>query len=279
MAIITLTTDYGTKDHFAGALKGKIYSRFPEAVLVDISHHIDPFNIAEASYITSVSYKNFPDGTVHFIGVDIETTPENKPVAMQWKNHYFLAANNGILGMILETETPQQIIELPDLGISAEETFIQAAIALAQGKPLYNLGTPINSLKVLTQQQPVVSEDFTSIKAYVIYIDHLGNVVTNVTKTIFEKARQGRNFEILLNEKRKYSTPIRIKNIVAKYSDIAQNSNFNLKDFEGDKLAIFNEAGFLEIAIFRSNPATVGSAVSLFGLGYRDVITINFLNT
>jgi len=279
MAIITLTTDYGTKDHFAGALKGKLYTRFPDAVLVDISHQIDPFNIAEASYITSVSYKNFPENTVHFIGVDMEVSAENIPVAMQWNNHYFLAANNGILGMILESETPQQLVALPISDTSSETLFIQAAIALAQGKPLASLGTPINTLKVLTEQQPVISEDLSSIKAYVIYIDNFGNVVTNVTKTIFEKVRKGRNFEILLNEKRKYSTPIRLKTIIEKYSDIAQNSNFNLKDFEGDKLAIFNEAGYLEIAIFRSNPATVGSAASLYGLSYRDAITINFLTT
>lgn len=279
MAIITLTTDYGTKDHFAGALKGKLYTRFPDAVLVDISHQIDPFNIAEASYITSVSYKNFPENTVHFIGVDMEVSAENIPVAMQWNNHYFLAANNGILGMILGSETPQQLVALPISDTSSETLFIQAAIALAQGKPLASLGTPINTLKVLTEQQPVISEDLSSIKAYVIYIDNFGNVVTNVTKTIFEKARKGRNFEILLNEKRKYSTPIRLKTIIEKYSDIAQNSNFNLKDFEGDKLAIFNEAGYLEIAIFRSNPATVGSAASLYGLSYRDAITINFLTT
>lgn len=279
MAIITLTTDYGTKDHFAGALKGKLYSRFPDAVLVDISHQIDPFNIAEASYITSVSYNNFPKNTVHFIGVDMEVSAENIPVAMQWDNHYFLAANNGILGMILGSETPQQLVALPISDTSSETLFIQAAIALAQGKPLASLGTPINTLKVLTEQQPVISEDLSTIKAYVIYIDNFGNVVTNVTKTIFEKVRKGRNFEILLNEKRKYSTPIRLKTIIEKYSDIAQNSNFNLKDFEGDKLAIFNEAGYLEIAIFRSNPATVGSAASLYGLSYRDAITINFLTT
>ena len=72
----------------------------------------------------------------------------------------------------------------------------------------------------------------------------------------------------------KISNPI--KNIWPKYSDIASTKNYDLKSFEGDKLAIFNEAGFLEIAIFRSNPMTVGSASSLLGLGYRDTIVINF---
>ena len=72
----------------------------------------------------------------------------------------------------------------------------------------------------------------------------------------------------------KKSSPI--KNIWAKYSDIANASNYEIKNYEGDKLAIFNEAGFLEIAIFRSNPMRVGSATSLLGLGYRDTIVVEF---
>ena len=72
MSIITLTTDYGLKDHFVGALKGKILSEFPDAKIVDISHGIDPFNLAETSYIVQAAYGSFPKGTVHLIGVDAE---------------------------------------------------------------------------------------------------------------------------------------------------------------------------------------------------------------
>jgi S-adenosylmethionine hydrolase len=69
-----------------------------------------------------------------------------------------------------------------------------------------------------------------------------------------------------------------IKTILPKYSDIGISEKYPLKYYEGQKLAIFNEAGFLEIAIFRSNPDTVGSATSLLGLSYRDVVTIEFGN-
>ena len=71
MSIITLTSDYGLKDHFVGALKGKILSEYSEAKIIDISHEIDPFNTVEASYIISASYASFPKGTVHLIGVDM----------------------------------------------------------------------------------------------------------------------------------------------------------------------------------------------------------------
>ena len=82
---------------------------------------------------------------------------------------------------------------------------------------------------------------------------------------------KGRPYEI------KFKNKI-IKTILSKYSDIGLSSKYPLKDFEGQKLATFNEAGFLEIAIFRSNPETVGSAASLLGLSYRDLVIIDFKN-
>jgi len=89
MSIITLTTDYGLKDHFVGALKGKILSEYPEATIIDISHHIDPFNTVEASYIIGASYSSFPKGTVHLIGVDMELNKENQHIAIQWNDSLF----------------------------------------------------------------------------------------------------------------------------------------------------------------------------------------------
>jgi len=88
MSIITLTTDYGLKDHFVGALKGKIISKLPEVTIVDISHDVDPFNTLEASYIISAAYKSFPKGTVHLIGVDAELNKENQHIAIEWNDHF-----------------------------------------------------------------------------------------------------------------------------------------------------------------------------------------------
>ena len=76
MAIITLTTDFGLKDHFVGALKGSIYKELADAKIVDISHDISPFNIQECAYILENSYKSFPEGTIHIVGVDSEPTKE-----------------------------------------------------------------------------------------------------------------------------------------------------------------------------------------------------------
>ena len=281
MSIITLTTDYGLKDHFVGALKGKLLTEFSDAKIIDISHQIDPFNTAEASYIIGASYANFPKGTVHIIGVDAEKNKENQHLAMQWNDHFFVCADNGILSMLSQKIVPQKIVAInihDRLPVDATDldVFVTVACHLAKGGLLNVIGKEIQSIKQITELQAVVASDGNSIKGSVIYIDHFGNVVTNISKKKFIEAAKGRPYEIILNEKRRQQDRNNIKNIWPKYSDIAISEKYPIKNYEGDKLAIFNEAGFLEIAIFRSNPNNVGSASSLLGIGYRDVISIVF---
>ena len=282
MSIITLTTDYGLKDHFVGALKGKILSENSEAKIVDISHNIDPFNTVEASYIIGAAYMSFPKGTVHLIGVDAELNKENQHIAMQWNDHFFICADNGILSMLSQKVVPQKIVAINIHDRLSEDAtdldvFVTVASHLSKGGSLSVIGKEITAIKQVTELQPVVAADKNSIKGYVIYIDNFGNVVTNITKKLFMEVAKGRPYEIPLLQKRNQKKSSPIKNIWAKYSDIANAGKYPIKNYEGDKLAIFNEAGFLEIAIFRSNPLSVGSASSLMGLYYRDSITIEFI--
>nr|WP_314898274.1 SAM-dependent chlorinase/fluorinase [uncultured Flavobacterium sp.] len=274
MSIITLTTDYGLKDHFVGALKGKILSEYSEASVIDISHHIDPFNTVEASYILGASFASFPKGTVHLIGVDMESNKENQHIVMQWNDHYFIAADNGILSMLSQKIVPQKMVainihdrlpgEATDLDV-----FVKVACHIAKGGLMNVIGKEIKNIKQVTNLQATISDDGNSLKGHVIYIDHFGNVVTNISKKYFIEVAKGRPYEIVLKTKN-------IKTILPNYSAIASSDKYPIKYYEGEKLAIFNEAGFLEIAIFRSNPSKVGSANSLLGLNYRDIINIVF---
>ncbi|WP_426091934.1 SAM hydrolase/SAM-dependent halogenase family protein [Flavobacterium sp. DSR3-2] len=274
MSIITLTSDYGLKDHFVGALKGKILSEYFEAKIIDISHEIDPFNTLEASYIIGASYASFPKGTVHLIGVDMESNKENQHIVMQWNDHYFIAADNGILSMLSQKIVPQKMVvinihdRLPSKATDLD-VFVKVACHLAKGGLMNVIGKEINTIKHVTNLQATISEDGNSLKGNVIYIDHFGNVITNISKKYFIAVAKGRPYEIVLKTKN-------IKTILPNYSAIASSEKYPIKSYEGEKLAIFNEAGFLEIAIFRSNPSKVGSANSLLGLNYRDIINIVF---
>lgn len=275
MSIITLTTDFGCKDHFVGALKGKIYSEFSEAKIVDISHEIDLFNVSETSYVIGASYSSFPKGTVHIIGVDSELHQETQHIAMEWNNQYFICADNGILSMLTQKIIPQKIVAINihdrlAINATAMDVFVKVACHIARGGLLNVIGREITQLREVTELQAVVNQDGNSIKGYVIYVDHCGNVVTNISRQLFTEIGKGRKYEIGFKN-------YKLKTILPNYSAIVNFDQNPMKFYEGKELAIFNEAGFLEIAIYRSNPSSLGSASSLLGMNYRDLVTISFL--
>ncbi len=275
MSIITLTTDFGCKDHFVGALKGKIYSEFSEAKIVDISHEIDLFNVSETSYVIGASYSSFPKGTVHIIGVDSELHQETQHIAMQWNDQYFICADNGVLSMLTQKIIPQKIVAINihdrlAINATAMDVFVTVACHIARGGLLNVIGREITQLREVTELQAVVNQDGNSIKGNVIYVDHCGNVVTNISRQLFTEIGKGRKYEIGF---RNY----KLKTILPNYSAIVNFDQNPMKFYEGRELAIFNDAGFLEIAIYRSNPKSSGSASSLLGMNYRDLVTISFL--
>jgi len=275
MSIITLTTDFGCKDHFVGALKGKIYSEFSDAKIVDISHEIDLFNVSETSYIIGASYSSFPKGTVHIIGVDSELHQETQHIAMEWNDQYFICADNGVLSMLTQKIIPQKIVAINihdrlAINATAMDVFVKVACHIARGGLLNVIGREITQLREITELQAVVNQDGNSIKGYTIYIDHCGNVVTNISKQLFTEIGKGRKYEIGFKN-------YKLKTILPNYSAIVNFDQNPMKFYEGKELAIFNEAGFLEIAIYRSNPSSLGSASSLLGMSYRDLVTISFL--
>lgn len=275
MAIITLTTDFGEKDHFAGAVKGTIYTEMSDVRIVDISHSVAPFHITEASYIIKNAYKCFPEGTIHIIGIDSELTPENKHLAVLLDGHYFICANNGILSLIASEIKPEKIVEINihdtvETNFPVLDVFVRVACHLARGGTLEVVGKVIENIKYIKEVEPHVNADKNQIVGHVLYIDNYGNIVTNVTRKLFDNTGKGRKFTIS-------ARTAKFSKIYRTYSEAI---NFKLdkekREEDGKKLAIFNSAGYIELAIYKSNPSTVGSASSLFGLELRDTITINF---
>ena len=275
MSLITLTTDFGLKDHFVGAVKGAIYTELPDVNIVDISHDISPFNIPETAYVMKNAYKSFPEGSIHIIGVDSELDEETKHIALKLDNHYFICPNNGVISMIASEFRPEKIVEINihdrvESSFPVLDVFVKVACHIKRGGLLDVIGKEISDFKKIKDLQPVISSDTNKITGSVIYIDNYGNVITNISQKIFNTVGKGRPFEMLVG---RYS----FKNIFEKYSDIV---NFSVpaeeRHNDGTRLSIFNSAGFIEIAIYRSNLETVGGASSLLGLKYRDQLTITF---
>lgn len=275
MAIITLTTDFGEKDHFVGSVKGAIYTEVEDVKIVDITHSISPFHLHEAAYIIQNAYKSFPEGTIHVIGVDSELNPENKHIALLLDGHYFVCADNGIISLLTAEIRPEKIVEINihdrvTSNFPVLDVFVKVAGHIARGGTLEVIGKNISEIKELTAIKPVVNKTETQIIGNIIYVDNYGNVVTNITEKIFDQVGHGREFIIHVRTSK-------IKKIYKRYSDAI---NFNLspdkREEDGKKLAIWNSSGYLELAVYKSNPSSVGGASSLFGLGFRDTITVNF---
>ncbi|MEZ4779249.1 MAG: SAM-dependent chlorinase/fluorinase [Flavobacteriaceae bacterium] len=275
MPIVTLTTDFGEKDHYVGAVKGAIYSELETVRIVDISHTVSPFHLTEAAYIVQNAYKSFPKGTIHIVGIDSELNPENKHIAVLLDGHFFVCANNGIISLLASEINPEKVVEINihdrvESNFPVLDVFVKVACHIARGGTLEVIGKPIEELKELKGLRPVVNVENNQILGTVIYIDNYGNVISNITQKLFEKVGKGRSFKI--------ST--RGANFSTIYKNYSDAINFELppekREEDGKKLALWNSSNYLELAIYKSNPKTVGSASTLFGLEFWDTITINF---
>tara|TARA_Y100000746_G_scaffold203192_1_gene189078 strand:+ start:1223 stop:2053 length:831 start_codon:yes stop_codon:yes gene_type:complete len=275
MSIITLTTDFGNKDFFVSSVKGAILSEVKNAMIIDVSNEIQPYNHSEAAYILKNAYKNFPKGTIHIVGVESELTPENRHIAMVFEGHYFIGSDNGIFSMIKDDLKAEKIVEInihekESSSFSVLDVFVKVAAHISRMGKLEVIGKTIKSIKQITNINPVVNNKANQILGSVIYIDNYGNVVTNINRKFFNEIRKSRDYKI-------FARTVKFENIYENYSGAIDFSNPKEKrEEDGKKIAIFNSANHLELGIYKSNPKTYGSAASLFGLDYRDPITVKF---
>ncbi len=275
MSIITLTTDYGNKDYSVSELKAKIYNEITDVRIVDISHNISPFNLTEAAYIIKSAYRHFPKGSIHIIGIESDLTPENAHIAMKFDDNYFIGADNGVFSMIIGDFKADSMVEINihknyNNTITANDVFVKIATHISRDGKLEVIGKKIDSIKEIKDIKPVVSSENNQIIGSVIYIDNYGNVVTNITQNIFDKIAKSRPFTI-------YARNVKFDKIFNNYSDAIDYSvPKDKREEDGKKIALFNNLGYLELSIYKSNPSTVGSASTLFGLGYRDQISVHF---
>lgn len=273
MPIITLTTDFGQKDPYLASVKARIYSELPDAVVVDVSHEIQPFDIAECAFIVKNSYKDFPVGTIHILAVDALTNPTKKPIAALIDGHYFIASDNGILSLVCSEFTPKEIIEIniPQVQENSvfptRDLFVPVACHLARGGKLPVVGQKLSALKELSTLKPVVKDNKT-IVGLVIYIDNYGNAITNISEKIFDKIGKKRKFRI-------WHRNHEFTEIYRNYSDFVKDFDKE-SDFIGKGLALMGSSGYLEIAIYKSNPQTYGAASTLYGLRKGSEVYLEF---
>lgn len=259
MAIITLTSDWGLKDYYAGAVKGAILKKLPGASIVDISHQVPVFDLNQAAFIIRNSYSVFPPGSIHIIAINSEAAIETPHTLVCHRGHYFIGADNGIFSLLFD-EKPEKVIELDVIQDSdyftfpSRDVFVKVACHIADGKPISELGHAKDSVLQKMAFQPVIQKDL--IKGKVIYIDNYENVYVNITESLFNSATAGRKFLITFR-----SPSYRITGISKSYKDVHQ----------GEMLALLSASGYLEIAIRE------GKASSLLGLKMDQLVSVELL--
>ena len=259
MPIITLTTDWNQRDYYVGAVKGSILNLCPDATIVDISHTIQAFNIAQAAFVLRNAFPSFPPDTIHLIGVQSTMDRNGAHLLIKAQNQIFIGNDNGIFGALLN-EDPEFIYRLRDNSktngwhtFPEISSFVVAACDLMRGKKPEEIGEKYENYKKHTPWRPTIDESV--INGGIVYIDSYRNAITNISEDLFRRIGKGRAFEIFVQ-----SNHYRINRINKTYQETTP----------GELLALFNSAGLLEVAI--SN----GNAADLLNLDTNSRIRIKF---
>lgn len=262
MPLLTLTSDIGQQDFLVGAVKGLLLQGIDGFSLVDITHQLSPFNYPQAAYVCRNAIRNFPEGSVHLVLVNLfDERPEHLLLARH-NGQYIGCADNGLITMILE-EVPEKVVALPLDKAQQKNTlycssvFAKAIDGISKGIPMEELGDSGVSINVKNPLKPMLGSDW--IEGQIIFIDNFENVIVNISREEFEEQRKGRSFKIVFKRDEV------IDHISETYADVN----------EGEKLALFNSAGYLEIAINKGNAAGL---LGLQGFSEKQVQQNQYMN-
>ena len=257
--IITLTTDFGTNDHLVGVMKGVILNINPAARIVDINHHVAPFDLLDGALSIANAYKFFPPRTTHVVVVDPGVGTERRPLLVSGEKQYFIAPDNGVLSMIYERE-PCTVRH-----ITAEHYFLNPISPTFHGRDVF---APTAAWFAKTWQSEAFGEEITdyvkftmpkakpvgnAIKGVVLRVDAFGNLMTNLTAEDVP-AETVASGAIKLSVSGKEVRTI--------------TTTFGLGTL-GEPIALFGSAGYLEIAVNR------GSAAKTLGVNRGAEVTLD----
>jgi S-adenosylmethionine hydrolase len=252
--VITLTTDFGIKDHYVGAMKGVILSINPDALIVDITHEIPPHDVFKGAFALRNFYRYFPKGTIHIVVVDPGVGSRRKPIAVEADGNIFVGPDNGVFTFVYfeskyfkAIEISNPIYTLTDVSSTfhGRDIFAPAAGYLSMGARIEGLGEEIRNPVKLPVKEPQIRGN--EIIGEVIYTDHFGNLVTNIPHDLVKPGSKiyiGKNI---------------IKGISRSYSEVP----------EGGLLAIIGSSGFLEVSVNQ------GRASDVVDLGDRTIIVLD----
>lgn len=244
--LITLTTDFGTRDAYVATMKGVILNIAPEVVLVDVTHEIRQGDVMEAAFTLRRTLPFFPHDAIHLVVVDPTVGTERRGVAVRRGSTHFVGPDNGLFPLVLDEEKPDDMVSLdapdfwrvrvPSSTFHGRDIFAPAAAHLAGGVPIETLGTRLDALTPLHWALPIADDQ--GVRGWVVHVDHFGNCITNITREVIDASRTGRRLKC-------YAGSAILDDIANTYGSVA----------EGEPVALFGSNGHLEIAVNGGNAA------------------------
>jgi hypothetical protein len=237
--IITLLTDFDTKDHYVASMKGVILGINPLCVFVDISHRIRPQDIREGAFVLANAYSFFPRGTIHLCVIDPGVGGSRRPILVKTRDHSFVGPDNGLFGLVLLREKAEEIIILnqPDFFLPrvsstfhGRDLFAPVAAHLSLGIRPESFGPVTGTWKRLSAASPDVSSN--RLSGEIIHIDAFGNLITSIDETLLFRFLRGRPFSIKAGDRS-------IGGLCKTYRDAGK----------GELTALIGSGGLLEIAV------------------------------
>jgi len=247
--MIALLTDFGTRDHYAGTMKGVALGICPDATLIDITHDVPAHDVLAGALELAAAYKYFPAGTVFLVVVDPGVGSARRGIAAESGDFKFVAPDNGVLTAVLDEHPAKKIVELserryarPTVSRTFEgrDRFAPAAAWLAKGIELSALGRSAAAVHRLDIPQPTVDED--RVVGEVLRVDRFGNLITNIDRRTFDKVSTG-PLDIRIGS-------FQVSKVISTYADAGP----------GDICALFGSSDHLEIA---ANGASASDALNL----------------
>lgn len=260
---ITLLTDYGTRDHFVGSMKGVIHSINPQTSVIDISHEVAPQDIMEAAFLIRSCYSYFPTATIHVVVVDPSVGSSRKPILVSTENYFFIAPDNGVLSLIYEVEPPTQVVEITSehymlaevsKTFHGRDVFAPVAAWLSKGVDILNFGESMEQYVRLSLPKSRTTAE-GQLKGIILHVDRFGNLISNISHSDFLAAREkapGDKFVVSIGNRE-------IQGLKEYYSESQK----------GDLLALFGSTKYLEIA------QNQGSAAKTLGLNRGAEIAVS----
>lgn len=208
-SVVTLTTDFGYRDHYAGVLKGVILSINPAVRIVDITHAITPYFILQGALVLAATYTFFPGGSIHLAVVDPGVGTSRRPIVVAGKNHFFVGPDNGLFTRVYQTLEDVTVYEISEPAyclrpVSAtfhgRDVFAPAAAHLSLGVPPARFGAQLKDYCRLPVPQP--KETSTRIRGTVLYIDGYSNLITSIPRQSLERLGAAEHLSVLIRNHR-----------------------------------------------------------------------------